>query len=73
MVILANSHAPAGNSEMPSILIIDDDRSIRHLVQRTFDGSDIEVREAATAEAGLDMLHTNPPDVVLLDIGLPEM
>ena len=60
-------------SRMPKLLVIDDDRSVRHLVRQAFDGSGIEIIDAATAEEGLDVLRRQTPDTVLLDIGLPEM
>jgi two-component system nitrogen regulation response regulator GlnG len=56
---------------MPRILVIDDDRSIRHLISKTLDGSDVEVITAATAEEGLRQCAELAPDVVLLDILLP--
>ena len=58
---------------MPILLIVDDDRSMRHLARQAFEGTGIEVVEAATAEDGLDTLRRQAPDTVLLDIGLPEM
>ena len=56
---------------MPRVLVIDDDRSIRHLISKTFAESDVEVVTAATAEEGLQQLADVAPDVVLLDILLP--
>lgn len=55
------------------ILVVDDDRAVRHLVQRAFTDTDITVIEAATADEGLKMLRTEQPGVVLLDIMLPEI
>jgi DNA-binding NtrC family response regulator len=57
---------------MPSLLVIDDDRSVRLLVEHAFEGTDVRVISASTAEAGLDAVQTNHPDVVLLDIILPK-
>jgi two-component system nitrogen regulation response regulator GlnG len=56
---------------MSRILVIDDDRSIRHLINKTFEDSDVEVIAAATAEEGLREFAEQAPDVVLLDIVLP--
>jgi two-component system nitrogen regulation response regulator GlnG len=56
-----------------SILVIDDDRTVLRLVEKTFDGSDITVFTAATAEDGLSTLQRCSPEVLLLDIMLPEM
>jgi DNA-binding NtrC family response regulator len=58
---------------MPRLLVVDDDRSIRHLVRQCFEDSDIEVIDVASAEEGLDLLRRQAPDAVLLDINLPEM
>ena len=56
-----------------SILVIDDDRTVLRLVEKTFDGSDITVFTAATAEDGLNSLQRCAPEALLLDIMLPEM
>jgi two-component system nitrogen regulation response regulator GlnG len=56
---------------MSRILIIDDDRSIRHLISKTFADTDIEVIAVATAEEGLESVAGDAADVVLLDILLP--
>jgi two-component system nitrogen regulation response regulator GlnG len=57
---------------MSRILVIDDDRSVRHLISKAFEGSDVEVVTAATAEEGMQRLVESEPEVVLLDILLPE-
>jgi two-component system nitrogen regulation response regulator GlnG len=57
---------------MSRILVIDDDRSVRHLIAKAFEESDVEVVPAATAEEGMQLLENKQFDVVLLDILLPE-
>ena len=57
---------------MSRVLVIDDDRSVRHLIAKAFDDSDVEVVPAASAEEGMRLLSGTKPDVVLLDILLPE-
>jgi DNA-binding NtrC family response regulator len=57
---------------MSRILVIDDDRSVRHLIERAFVGTDVEVISAASAEEGLRMQRESLPDVALLDILLPK-
>jgi two-component system nitrogen regulation response regulator GlnG len=57
---------------MSRILVIDDDRSVRHLIAKAFDDTDVEVLPAASADEGLRLLSEVQPDVVLLDILLPE-
>jgi two-component system nitrogen regulation response regulator GlnG len=56
---------------MSRILVIDDDRSVRHVISRAFEGSDVEVLAAATSADGLRVLTDSRPDVVLLDVMLP--
>lgn len=58
---------------MPRILVIDDDRSVRHLITKAFEDSEIEVLPAASAEEGMRYLGQYPLDAVLLDILLPEI
>jgi len=58
---------------MPTVLVIDDDRTISRLVARALGDSDISVVSAATAAEGLSLLASRGPDVVLLDVMLPDM
>lgn len=57
---------------MSRILVIDDDRSVRHLITKAFEETDVEVLPAATAEEGMRLLGESQMDAVLLDILLPE-
>lgn len=58
---------------MPRLLSIDDDRSVHHLVKRALSELDVEVASALTAQEGIEAVGTVKPDVVLLDIMLPDM
>lgn len=55
------------------ILIIDDEVQIRKLLQITLESNDYNVMQAATAKEGVIAAATHPPDLVLLDIGLPDV
>lgn len=55
-----------------SILIIDDEVQIRKLLTITLQSNDYKVREAATGQEGLTLVASHPPDLVLLDLGLPD-
>ncbi|MBL8814868.1 MAG: sigma-54-dependent Fis family transcriptional regulator [Planctomyces sp.] len=57
---------------MPSLLIIDDEPSIHHAFQRAFRTGDLDVRSAHTAAEGLRLFHEETPDVVVLDLHLPD-
>lgn len=54
-------------------LIIDDEVSIRRLLRYALEGQDYRVLEAATGAIGLTEVATRRPDVVILDLGLPDM
>jgi len=56
----------------PEILIIDDEAQIRKLLEITLQSNDYKVNEASTAKEGIVMAANHPPDVILLDIGLPD-
>ena len=54
-------------------LIIDDEKQIRRLLRLALEGADFQVYEAETGQAGLAEIVHRRPDVVLLDLGLPDM
>ena len=58
---------------MSRLLSIDDDRSVHVLVNRAVENSDVEVISSLTAQEAIDSLGETRPDVVLLDIVLPDM
>jgi two-component system nitrogen regulation response regulator GlnG len=57
---------------MPTVLIIDDDRSVLRLLIKALSESDVDVLTASSAEEGLAAIRTRLPDTVLLDIQLPD-
>lgn len=58
---------------MTTVLVVDDDRATRQMLRQAFGNSDIEVQCAATATTGLKMVAELHPDLVLLDVMLPDM
>ena len=54
------------------ILIIDDEAQIRKLLQITLQSNDYSVAQATTAKEGLITAANHPPDLILLDLGLPD-
>lgn len=56
----------------PEILVIDDEAAIRKLLEITLQNNDYIVREAVCAKEGLCVAANHPPDLVLLDLGLPD-
>ena len=55
-----------------SILIIDDEAQIRKLLNITLQSNDYQVYEASTGNEGLRLVANHPPDLILLDLGLPD-
>ncbi len=56
---------------MPTLLVIDDDRSVLHLIRAAFQGQPVEVLTIDSEAEGLALVKDRHPDVVLLDIMLP--
>jgi two-component system, OmpR family, KDP operon response regulator KdpE len=54
------------------VLIVEDDAHIRRLLHVAAERAGYRVGEAATAREGLSLLDIDKPDVVLLDLGLPD-
>lgn len=59
-------------SNRATVLIVDDELHIRRLLRTTLDRASYDVAEAGTAREALDQLASANPDVVLLDLGLPD-
>ncbi len=59
-------------SNKADILIIDDEAQIRKLLEITLESNDYLVSQAVTAKEGLIKVANHPPDLVLLDLGLPD-
>lgn len=55
-----------------SILVIDDEPQIRRLVRNALEGSADRVSEAANAREGMDLAAAERPDLVVLDLNLPD-
>ena len=55
------------------VLIVDDDSGIRELLRTTLEAIELEVEEADTAGQARAMIQSHLPDLVLLDVGLPDL
>jgi len=54
------------------ILVIDDEPQIRKLLQITLESNDYKVIQATNGKEGLILAANHPPELILLDIGLPD-
>ena len=57
----------------PLVLIVDDDAGLREFVRINLEAEGYEVREAASAREGLEVLDQDSPDLVLLDVMMPQV
>jgi len=57
---------------MPTVLVIDDEHMICWSIEQTLRSAGYDVAVAGTATAGLALFHDLHPDVVLLDVRLPD-
>lgn len=55
------------------ILVVDDSILIRRLVQANLEVEDYEVIEAADGREALDKIRSEKPDLILLDVVMPEL
>lgn len=55
------------------ILIIDDEPQIRKLLKISLESNDYKVIEASNGTEGISLAANHSPDLVILDIGLPDM
>ncbi len=57
----------------PLILVVEDEPPMRRLLRSTLQSHGYRVLEAATAAEGLALFGTNNPDLIVLDLGLPDL
>jgi two-component system, OmpR family, KDP operon response regulator KdpE len=55
------------------ILVVDDEPAILRAVRTNLAGHDFDIETAGSGRAALDAYHRHRPDLVLLDLGLPDM
>jgi two-component system nitrogen regulation response regulator GlnG len=57
---------------MSTLLVIDDEPAVCYSFRRVFEGEGLTVLTAATGAAGLELARAQNPDVVVLDLQLPD-
>ena len=55
------------------ILVVEDEKSIAQFIAAVLDGQGYETIQARTGQEGLSMITSHCPDLVILDLGLPDM
>ena len=65
---------PGGKTKAgPLVLLVDDDDKVRELVRVNLEFEGYTVREAGSAEEGLEAIADAKPDLVLLDVMMPQV
>ena len=57
----------------PTVLVIEDDPPIRRFLRAALEGEGMTVQEADTGRRGLTAAAARRPDLIILDLGLPDM
>ena len=60
-------------NEKRTILLIEDERAISNFICRALTANDYRAVPAASGKEGLSLFFSHSPDLVLLDLGLPDM
>jgi len=61
------------SSPAKSALLVDDNADVRFLARCLLEGAGFAIAEAESAGTALDLLNRNLPDIVLLDVQMPDM
>ncbi len=69
----ASGDRPASTPPMPVIVLIEDEPQIRRFLRATLASHGYRLHEAETGEDGLIEAASRQPDVVILDLGLPDV
>ena len=57
----------------PKILVVEDDKAVRNLIATTLDTQSYQYHTAATGTAAILDAVSGQPDLMILDLGLPDM
>jgi two-component system response regulator AtoC len=57
---------------MPTLLVVDDEPAIQHAFQRAFRDADLTLKSAASAAEAVAVVERDRPEVVVLDVHLPD-
>jgi signal transduction histidine kinase len=65
--------APAKDRELPTVLVVDDEQASRYVLRRYLVAAGCRVIEASGGHEGLERAAAEKPDVVVLDLMMPDM
>jgi DNA-binding response OmpR family regulator len=58
---------------MPTVLVVEDERDIREVLRRYLERAGLSVLSTGTGAEAIRLLGSAPPDLVVLDLGLPDV
>jgi len=61
------------SSRAARVLIVDDEPHVRKFLRLSLQAEEFNVLEAATAEEAITLVHSASPDLMILDLGLPDI
>jgi DNA-binding response OmpR family regulator len=73
IVVARGARAYTVNHTMAQVLVVDDTEHIRALVRKLLEAAGHEVLEATNGRNCLRVLYAEKPDLVLLDVSMPDM
>ncbi len=68
-----SSNSADGKAKLPLILVIEDDSQMRRFLRATLTSNGYDLLEAGTAQEGIKQVGLRHPDLIILDLGLPDM
>ncbi len=63
----------ASGKNIKTVLVVEDDVALRAAVRTLLDADDVSLHEASTGEQALAMMRQSSIDLIILDLGLPDM
>ena len=60
-------------SANPSVLIVEDDRKMARVFATSLEAEGYQVFEASTGQRAIEEVRTRNPDIIVLDLGLPDI
>jgi DNA-binding response OmpR family regulator len=63
---------PEAATRARRVLLVEDELTLRRVIARNLTSRGVEVREAETASEAIEAVASDPPDLLLLDINLPD-
>ena len=57
----------------PAVLVVEDDRNLNHLLAMALESDGYQTIESVTGRSAIEEVRTRNPDLILLDLGLPDI